>query len=118
LESKLKVLICGGRDYDPCKVQTWLDKFPEKKMISSIIQGGATGADRGGYYWACENDIEVETFMADWDKHGKSAGPIRNREMIKQKPDLVIAFPGGKGTEDMISMAEKAGVRVITVDRP
>jgi acyl-CoA synthetase (NDP forming) len=55
----------------------------------------------------------VTSFPANWKKHGKSAGPIRNQLMLDVgKPDLVIAFPGGSGTADMIRRARKAGVPV------
>ena len=57
--------------------------------------------------------IPVKTFEADWDRHGKAAGPIRNKQMLDEgKPDLVVAFEGGKGTANMIAQAEAAGVRV------
>jgi len=52
-------------------------------------------------------------FPADWSRHGKSAGPIRNRQMlIEGRPDIVVAFPGGKGTANMIKQAVEAGVKV------
>ena len=47
---------------------------------------------------------------ADWTKHGKAAGPIRNQKMLDECPDLVVAFPGGKGTADMVRRAMKAGI--------
>jgi len=53
---------------------------------------------------------------AKWSKHGRAAGPIRNQEMIDEcKPDLVVAFPGGRGTADMVRRAKAAGIRVIEV---
>jgi predicted Rossmann-fold nucleotide-binding protein len=55
-------------------------------------------------------------FPANWPKHGKGAGFIRNQQMLNEgKPDLMIAFPGGKGTADMIEKAIKAGIKVIEV---
>ena len=57
----------------------------------------------------------VETYPADWDRHGKSAGPIRNRQMLAEgHPDLVVAFPDtvSRGTWDMIGAARHAGVKV------
>jgi hypothetical protein len=51
------------------------------------------------------------TVPADWQKHGTAAGPIRNKQMIVSgKPDLVLAFPGGRGTADMSRRAEKHGI--------
>lgn len=55
---------------------------------------------------------------ADWKRHGRGAGPIRNRAMLKTwSPDIVIAYPGGNGTADMCDIAIKAGVPVIQVQR-
>jgi hypothetical protein len=61
--------------------------------------------------WAA---IEVEVYRADWAKHGRSAGPIRNQRMLSDgKPDKVMAFPGGRGTRGMIALARAAGVEVL-----
>lgn len=68
----------------------------------------------GGRY-AEERGIPVRAFPADWTTHGKAAGPIRNSQMLKDgQPDLVVAFlgPNSRGTANMISQAEKAGVPV------
>lgn len=73
----------------------------------------AKGADELGFDWAISRGVVTERYRADWDKFGKSAGPIRNQQMLtKGVPDLVIAFPGGVGTADMINRAEKAGIPV------
>jgi hypothetical protein len=58
-------------------------------------------------------------FYADWDKHGRAAGPIRNQQMLDEgKPDLVVAFllPQGSGTLDMIRRTEKAGIEVRVIE--
>lgn len=90
---------------------TWL---PPPDTV--IIHGAATGADSLANRWAVVNWVRSEEYPADWKKHGAAAGPIRNQRMIDEgKPDLVVAFPGGKGTADMVSRAKAAGVRVIEV---
>lgn len=111
----MRVLVCGGRDYtDRRRVFEVLDGKHAETPIATIIEGGALGADRSGYAWACARNIEVETYPADWEKHGKRAGPIRNAMMLTEgKPDLVIAFPGGRGTADMVRRAQSAGIPVI-----
>lgn len=106
-----RVLVCGGRDYvnfDHVRnVLAGLDG------IKVIIEGGATGADYCAAHWAAKANVSVQTFPADWKTHGRAAGPFRNQRMIDEgKPDLVIAFPGGRGTADMIRRAEAAGVPV------
>ena len=58
-------------------------------------------------------------YVADWATHGKKAGPLRNQRMIDEgHPDLVIAFPGGKGTDDMTRRALAAGVATIRMNMP
>ena len=57
-----------------------------------------------------------DVYMADWDGLGRKAGPIRNQRMLDDgKPDLGIAFPGGRGTADMVRRAREAGVETIQV---
>lgn len=106
----MRVLVCGGRDYDNvARAEEVLDALD----IDVIIEGGARGADNLGYQYAYRHDILVETFPARWDRHGKAAGPLRNQRMLDEgKPDLVVAFPGGRGTADMVRRAKKAGVPV------
>jgi hypothetical protein len=82
--------------------------------IDAVIEGGARGADFLGGCWADMHKVKRVTVPADWATHGNAAGPIRNRRMLTDfKPDLVVAFPGGKGTADMIRQAEAAGVKVL-----
>ena len=113
----MKVLVCGGRDFtDQAAVSSALDAMLKYHPKVSIIEGGAAGADMRARIWAENNSISCITFRADWKTHGKAAGPIRNRRMLEEgKPDLVLAFSGGRGTENMISQAEKAGVKVIRI---
>lgn len=82
--------------------------FPDAVFMS----GGASGADTLAEIFAKQNDIPFLRWPAKWGKHGRSAGPIRNSEMIKLAVlmDCAIAFSGGKGTEHMVSLLEKADV--------
>ena len=82
-----------------------------------IIHGAAKGADSLASEWAALNEVKEEVFPADWKTHGRAAGPIRNQQMLDEgKPDLVIAFPGGRGTADMVKRARKAGIEVMEVE--
>lgn len=114
----MKVLVCGGRNYDPLKAEAWLvEYYSDKEKPIEIIEGGASGADMGGLYFGNHSGIPVKTFKAEWNKYGKSAGFRRNQRMLEEgMPEFVIAFPGGKGTQNMINLAEKAGVEVYVVD--
>lgn len=107
----MRVLVCGGRDFDDMDcVQCHLDGQP----ISLIIHGGARGADKLASDYAFMMGIEEKCFPADWKRHGKAAGPIRNQQMMDEgRPDLVVAFPGGVGTADMVWRAKSAKIPVI-----
>jgi hypothetical protein len=125
--NKMTVLVCGGRkysDYDRvCKeLYTIIDNnglqleksTPEGFEISlRIINGGANGADLLSTNFAISNFCEFRQYLADWKKYPKAAGPIRNQEMLdKEDVHLVLAFPGGRGTADMIRRARKKGIPV------
>jgi hypothetical protein len=128
----MRVLVCGGRDFnDRDKLFGYLDQFCLDHNLKTeedeygnwrfsnihIIHGGARGADSLADQWAIVNWVPWTEFKADWDKHGKAAGPTRNKQMLDEgKPDVVIAFPGGKGTAHMVSIARAAGVKVIEVN--
>lgn len=107
----MRVLVCGGRKYgDAAEVNRALNELP----VSLVIEGGASGADLLAKLWAQSNCVPCETYEADWDKYGKTAGPIRNQRMIDEgKPEVVVALPGGPGTADMVRRARAAGIKVI-----
>jgi len=111
----MRVLVCGGRTYsDRQNMEDALNILHEARPIKLLINGGAPGADMLAFMWAVDNEIPTETYKSDWTKHGKAAGPIRNSQMLSEgKPDVLIAFPGGHGTADMVSKAGRAGVEVI-----
>jgi len=64
--------------------------------------------------WALSRGIPAIAFPADWNKDGKAAGFVRNARMLRDgRPELVVAFPGGKGTAHMVKLARDAGVAVL-----
>jgi hypothetical protein len=111
----MRVLICGGRNFkDLPFLDRTLDALHAKRPFSAVIHGGARGADEMAHFWAGATGVCTEVYHADWRKHGKAAGPRRNQRMLDEAtPDLVVAFPGGAGTTDMVKRARKAGVQVI-----
>jgi len=112
------VIVCGGRNYtDRDHISNTLLSLDKKEgPFDCIIHGCATGADREGMIWAQTMGILHAPFQADWRAHRKIAGLLRNQRMIDEgRPDLVIAFPGGNGTADMVKRAKRAGLKVIEV---
>lgn len=125
----MRILVCGGRTYGWAKV---VEGMLPRKVVNSehwntmygvldyyyprvthIISGHAPGADQMAEAWADERGVPLTIFPANWQKDGRAAGPKRNQRMLDEgKPDLVIAFPGGTGTADMVSRAQHAGIEV------
>lgn len=102
-------VLCHSRCYDPD--DNWLPSD------ITIISGAARGVDRLASEWAVIHWCGLEEFPADWEKYGKAAGIIRNQQMLDEgKPNIVLAFPGGNGTANMIAKAEKAAIKVIKFD--
>ena len=112
-----RVLVCGGRDFaDREFVVRTLNALRSERGVSAIIEGGAAGADSFAAEWAIHVGVEHLRFTADWRGHGRAAGPRRNREMLTRgRPDLVLAFPGGRGTANMVAQARSGGVDIIEV---
>lgn len=116
----MRVLVCGGRDLrDRDLVVNSLFRLEEEHGdFTEVLHGGATGADSEAGIFADLRRAKQIVYKANWRKHGKSAGPIRNQRMLDEgKPDLVVAFPGGRGTADMTKRAKAAGLRVIEVTK-
>jgi hypothetical protein len=113
----MRVLVCGGRTYQHLdRLSKELGAINDLRPISCIISGCARGADTLAMFWAKQKGIEIARFPADWKTYGLSAGSIRNQQMLDEgKPEVVVAFPGGRGTADMVSRARKANLEVIEV---
>jgi hypothetical protein len=103
----MKVLVTGGRHFtDREWLFSELTALDQQEPISQIIHGNALGADRLSGEWARISGVDCRVFDAPWAQYGKMAGHIRNSQMLQEaKPDLVLAFPGGKGTLDMVRQA-------------
>ena len=117
-----RIIIAGGRDfnnYNLLKETMWnifIDR-PTDKSFVEIISGCANGADKLGILYANDYGINLKKFPADWDKFGKSAGYIRNKEMAKyarEENGVLIAFWDGqsKGTRHMIDLANEYKLEV------
>lgn len=108
----MKLIVCGGRDFkDWGLLHDTLASIHEGGQITHLIHGGARGADALAGAFAKTYMIQEVICPANW-KHGKSGGVLRNKAMLELKPDLVVAFPGGRGTQDMVTRAINANVEV------
>ena len=108
----MKVIVAGGRDitnFNLVEEAIAISGFE----VSEIVSGKAKGVDTLGEVWALKHNIPVEAFPADWNAHGRSAGPIRNRQMAEYADALVAIWDGeSKGTANMIQQARKNKLNV------
>jgi len=119
------MLVCGGRDYDDHQVMfRVLDALMvQSGGINRVIHGGARGADTLAGEWARQQGLPCDVVKADWEVHGKAAGPMRNAamlEILKRHRDngtrcIVVAFHGGRGTADMVRRATGSDFYVVEV---
>jgi hypothetical protein len=116
--NKKKILMCGDRNWSSEEAINQFFKLLPKNII--IISGNARGADYLVEQYCKINNIENKIFPANWKKHGKAAGPIRNNLMLDEKPELVIAFHGdirnSKGTIHTVSSARTRKIPVLIVE--
>jgi hypothetical protein len=114
----MKVLVTGGRRFNNrTLLLATLDRLHVSHSFTTLIHGGASGADSLAGEWAASRGISVKVHPADWQKYGRAAGPTRNQQMMDEKPDMVVAFPGGRGTADMVRRVRQAGIELVTVEQ-
>lgn len=114
----IRVLVCGSRAlWDYWFVDQILSRLQKNDVHHDVVElaeGGAAGIDACAAAWAITNGVKYVTYNADWKKLGPAAGPMRNMRMLREfEPELVVAFPGGKGTRNMIKLATAAGIPVL-----
>lgn len=108
----MKVAFTGGRYYnDAAHVRETIDNLIEEFGIFEVLVGDATGLDSLVKEEALATGLRYTVFYADWKKFGRYAGPIRNGAMLN-RADLLVAFPGGKGTANAMQTALRRGVTV------
>src|SRR5437763_5710065 len=106
----MRVLVCGGREFDDVGLMiSILDRLHTEKFFTVLIHGNARGADSMADSWAWRRGVRPEPYkvtQGEWDELGMKAGPLRNQRMLDEcKRHLVVAFPGGGGTKDMVKRA-------------
>lgn len=109
----MKLIIAGGRDYQlQDNDYKKLNELASVFLITEVVSGGCSGVDKCGEAWAALKDIKVTRFPANWQVHGKAAGPIRNKQMAEYA-DMLITFKGGVGTQNMIRQVKENNLVVI-----
>jgi len=111
----MRLIIAGGRNY--ALTPGDCNRLDLIKGVTEVVSGGASGADHGGELWAQCKRLQLTVMRADWHRHGRAAGPIRNKEMAKYA-DALALFPGGAGTRSMYREAYKAGLTIFDYRYP
>lgn len=111
-----RLLVAGCRDYTNYEL---VENFISESIVSedvTIVSGGAKGVDSLAKQYALSNNIPYEEYAADWNKYGKSAGPIRNLQMAEICDDAIIFWDRkSRGTKDMIEKLKQLGKYYIVV---
>lgn len=116
-----RIVCTGGRNYqDRDKVHEimngHLEAATQQGRTLRVGVGDADGLDKLIYLWAEEKGVDVTRYVAEWKHYGLRAGPLRNERMLNmEKPDLVLQFPGGKGTAHCVSAALDRLIPVLVV---
>jgi hypothetical protein len=108
----MKTIIAGSRTVgstsvveEACNYCGW--------EITQVVSGCARGVDTLGEIWAAAHNLPVERHPANWDKHGKKAGYLRNIEMAECSEALIAVWDGeSRGTSHMIVAAQRLGLKV------
>lgn len=109
------VLVCGGRDF---RDRALLFDTLDQEDVDCIVHGGATGADQLAGEWAVARKRPEIIIPAQWKGYGLRAGPVRNGWMIRfVAVTHVIAFPGGRGTADMVKQARREFIHTTEIRR-
>jgi Protein of unknown function (DUF2493). len=110
----MKVIIAGGRKFnDYSLLSSVCDHMLQNQEEIEIVSGTAGGADRLGERYAEEKGYKLTKFPADWEKFGKGAGYIRNKQMAEYADALIVFWDGeSSGTKHMINLAKKEGIKV------
>lgn len=106
----MKVIIAGSR-HMPLESYPLIGRVVKSSglAISEVVCGMAKGADLMGWKWAEEHGIPVKRFPAQWSKYGRSAGPIRNKQMADYADALIIfIYDGSRGSVDMLKQMRDA----------
>lgn len=119
-KKKVILIVAGSRDITDYGIvaqciRNYLAEYAPEKLV--IIQGEVKGVDKLAKAFAIDNKIKWKAYPAAWGKHGKGAGPIRNRKMAKKATHLLAIWNGySRGTEDMIECAIENNLptRIIT----
>lgn len=113
----MRVIICGGRNYDDADaIRRALDGLHRQSAITVLIHGSLPALGGPAEAWARDHEVDVIRYPANWSKLGKLAETRRNSFMLADsRADVVLAFPGGRHTADLVRTARESGMGVVVI---
>lgn len=116
MRGNLRIVVTGGRNYQDAE-GVW-EVLNLLRPLEVAHGKCPTGVDSFTADWCRMSGTPVQEFPANWERYGRSAGPLRNTTMLFQfKPNLVVVFPGGAGTRSCLEYAKKYLLPVVLVGR-
>lgn len=114
----MDIVLTGGRDYDDAENTKKILRAVGPAATRFLVGDCPTGLDFIAREWLLETGIEHQIFSADWKTHGRAAGPLRNRAMCNAAAPgaILVAFPGGRGTNDCVYAAKLKGIPVLRLE--
>lgn len=111
------IMVCGSRTINNRElIFSKLDEILADNPDMRIISGGAKGVDSIGEDWAKSHKVEIKQYKPDWNKYGRGAGIIRNKQMVEVSDYVIIFWDGkSKGTKSDIEFCEKLGKEYLLV---
>ena len=121
MSKEYRLVVAGCRDYNDYSVASVEIEKHIKKCDANcsviIVSGCAEGADKLGERYATEHHLNIERYPAEWDKYGKSAGPIRNERMAEVADGVLVFWDGkSRGTKNMIENSKKANKPYVIIN--
>ncbi|NVZ99610.1 DUF2493 domain-containing protein [Pseudomonas gingeri] len=114
----MRVLICAGRYYmNASMCRKVLEAYQQVRRIEVLIHGGNQYLGSTLEDWARETGTHIVRYPSNWQLYGKQAERRRNQFMLlDSEPDLVLAFPGGNDTEELVAQARAIGIETLPID--
>lgn len=112
-----KIIVAGSRSFNNySEAESILNHIIQNYNSNDvvIVSGGARGADKLGELFAMKKGLKLKVFPANWNKHGKAAGPIRNQEMAEFGTHCIVFWDGkSRGSLDMMKRAKKESLKLL-----
>jgi hypothetical protein len=114
----MRVAVCGGKDFLAQNlISAVLNNLHREEYISEVLVGKCRGVDELVASWAIRTGIPVTYYESDWLSFGAEADDVRNQALVAEQPYVIVLFPGGKRTANLLQKAvDVKHQRILIVD--